>query len=374
MLQIALKMLFGDRAKFLTLVIGLSFSVFLLVQQGSIFCGLMLRTAQNVFETGAPIWVIDPTASNFNDTVDMKTSEVARVRSLPGVLWAVPMTLQGGVAQSDKGETAAIQVIGVDDESLIGIPASLIEGKYEDLNQPGAVIISKARSERFGAPQVGDEFEINDNRVKVVGLIDSKKSFAPFPVLYTTMSRVQTLIPDKQRIVSFILVKEKPDVDRKALCRLIEVSTGLKAETLWEFVFSTMKFWAANTGIPINFGINFGMVLLIGTMISAQTLYAFMIENIKYFGTFKAIGITNRMLSKMVVLQSLTVGLIGYGIGIGIASLFGYFLPEGSPLAYYTPWQLLVIILFLVMGFCSLASLLSLNRVLRVDPAIVFRG
>lgn len=372
--RIALKMLFGDTPKFLTLVVGLTFTVFLLTQQGSIFCGLMLRTAQNVFETGAPIWVIDKTASNYNDVVDLKLSEVARVRSVPGIEWAVPMSLHGGIAQSDKGETAAIQVVGLDDESLVGLPPGLVEGNYKDLNQPNAVIISKSRSERYGSPGVGDEFEINDTRVRVVGILDSKKTFAPFPVMYTAISRVQGLLPDKQRIVSYILVNPKPGVDKGELCRRITEETGLKAIQLWDFVWSTMQFWAANTGIPINFGINVFMVLIIGTVISAQTLYAFMLENTRQFGTFKAIGIRNRQLIAMVLVQSLTVGFIGFGLGSGLAAGFGMLNPSTSPLAFYTPWQLVAIVFVLVVGFCLLASLLSLNRVLRIDPAIVFRG
>ena len=374
MLRIALKMLFGDKMKFLTLVVGLTFTCFLLTQQGSIFCGLMLRTASNIFETGAPIWVIDSTANSFNDVVDLKLSEVARVRSISGVEWAVPMSLHGAIAQSDEGKTAAVQIVGVDDESLIGLPAGLKDAHYEALNQPNAVIISKTRSERYGAPEVGDEFEINDHRVKVVGIIDSKKTFAPFPVMYTAISRVQSLMPDKQRIVSFILAKPKPGVDATALCLKINEKTGLKAVQLWDFVFSTMEFWAANTGIPINFGTNVLMVLIIGTVISAQTLYAFMLENIRQFGTFKAIGITNGELSRMVFAQSITVGLIGYGLGVGMAALFGLLLPDTAPLAYYTPPELMWIVLFLVMGFCVIASFLSLYRVLRIDPAIVFRG
>jgi putative ABC transport system permease protein len=374
MLSIALKMLFGDKMKFMTLVVGLTFTCFLLTQQGSIFCGLMLRTASNIFETGAPIWVIDSTASSFNDVVDLKLSEVARVRSVSGVQWAVPLSLHGGTAQSDEGKTATIQVMGVDDESLVGLPAGLKDAHYEDLNQPNAVIIAKSRSERYGSPLLGDEFEINDHRVKVVGVLDSKKSFSPFPIVYTAISRVQSLMPDKQRIVSFILAKPKAGVDATELCQKINEETGLKAIQLWDFVFSTMKFWAANTGIPINFGTNVVMVLIIGTVISAQTLYAFMLENIRQFGTFKAIGITNGELARMVFVQSITVGLIGYGLGVGMASLFGLFLPDTAPLAYYTPPELIWIVLFLVMGFCVIASFLSLYRVLRIDPAIVFRG
>jgi putative ABC transport system permease protein len=374
MLRIALKMLFGDKMKFMTLVVGLTFTCFLLTQQGSIFCGLMLSTASNIFETGAPIWVVDSTATSFNDVVDLKLREVARVRSVSGVKWAVPLSLHDSTAQSDEGKTTAVQVVGVDDESLIGLPAGLKDAHYEDLNQPNAVIIAKSRSERYGSPLLGDEFEINDHRVKVVGLLDSKESFSPFPIVYTAISRVQSLMPDKQRIVSFILVKPKAGVDATELCQKINEETGLKAIQLWDFVFSTMEFWAANTGIPINFGTNVLMVLIIGTVISAQTLYAFMLENIRQFGTFKAIGITNGELARMVFVQSITVGLIGYGLGVGMASLFGLLLPDAGPLAYYTPPPLIWIVLFLVMGFCVIASFLSLYRVLRIDPAIVFRG
>ncbi len=41
---IAIKMLVGDKAKFLGIVMGLTFAALLIAQQGSIFCGLMLRT------------------------------------------------------------------------------------------------------------------------------------------------------------------------------------------------------------------------------------------------------------------------------------------------------------------------------------------
>ncbi len=374
MLRIALKMLFGDKMKFLTLVVGLAFACFLLTQQGSTFCGLMLQTATSVFEANSPIWVIDPTVTNFDDVVELKTSEVARVRSVEGVQWALPMSNYTAVAQSDDGKTAAIQVVGVDDESFIGLPSRLQKGHYEDLNQPNAVIISKTNSERYGSPDLGDEFEINDHRVKVVGILQSKQSFSPFPNVYTTISRVSSLFPDKRRIVAFVLVKPKAGTNEVALCQRIYKETGLKAVSLWEFVFDTMKFWAKNTGIPITFGTNIAMVLIIGTMISAQTLYAFMLENIRQFGTFKAIGITDGQLIRMVLTQSLTVGLIGYGLGVGGASFLGLLLPKDSALPYYTPPHLIAIVLVMVIGFCLIASALSLYRVLRIDPAIVFRG
>ncbi|MCS6266156.1 MAG: FtsX-like permease family protein [Vampirovibrio sp.] len=374
MYQIALKMLFGDKAKFLTLVVGLTFSVMLLTQQGSIFCGLMLRTASNIFETGAPIWVVDPKATSFNDVVDMKLSEVLRVRSVQGVKWAVPLALHSAIAQSDEGDTGVAQVIGVDDQTLIGLPKGMTKGRYEDINQPGAVIIAKGRSERYGSPQVGDYFELNDQRVRVVGMLETQKSFSPFPIMYTTLNKVQQFFPEKKRPVSFILVKNEASISPEKLIQKIQTETGLHAYGLWDFVFLTMKFWAANTGIPINLGINVLMVIIIGTVISAQTLYAFMLDNTRQFGTFKAIGIENKTLAGMVLFQSAIVGIIGHGIGSGVISFLGLINPPNSQLAFYTPPQLIGITFVLVCGFCLLAAVLSIIKVLRIDPAIVFRG
>lgn len=374
MLLIALKMLFGDKTKLLTMLVGITFSSMLMIFQGSLFSGLMLRTATNIFEAGAPLWVVDSKANSFNEVVDMKLSEVLRVRSVEGVDWAVPMSLHGAIAQSDAGETATVQVVGVDDESLIGIPPTLTEGRYEDLNTPDGILISSVRSDRFGSPKLGDYLEINDKRVRVVGLLDSQKSFSPFPLVYTAISRVQELMPEKQRIVSYILVHPKAGESQTALATRIYEKTGLKAYSLWEFVFLTMKFWAANTGIPVNLGINLIMVIIIGTVITAQTLYAFMLENVRQFGTFKAIGISDKTLMGMVLLQSLTVGVVGHALGSALVATIGLLNPVNSPLALFTPWQVWVGSFVLVCAFCLLASFLSIIKVLRIDPAVVFRG
>jgi putative ABC transport system permease protein len=374
MYQIALKMLFGDRAKFLTLVVGLTFTVLLLSQQGSLFCGLMLRTASSIFETGASIWVVDPQASSFNEVVEMKLSEVLRIRSVQGVKQAVPMTYSGSFAQADDGTTTVTQIVGLDDETLVGRPANLIEGSYEALNSPGAIIISKARSDRFGSPGLGDSFEINNHRVHVAGIVDTKKTFSPFPMVYTTVSQASALLPEKNKMLAFTLVEPEAGEDEEVLCQRINAQTGLKALRMWDFVWMTMKFWAANTGIPFNLGINVVMVIIIGTVICAQTLYAFMLENVRHFGTFKAVGIENAKLARLVLLQSLTVGLIGHGIGTGLMALIGLLNPANSPLAFYTPPHVVGITFVLVLGFCLFAALLSIVRVIKIDPAIVFRG
>jgi putative ABC transport system permease protein len=127
------------------------------------------------------------------------------------------------------------------------------------------------------------------------------------------------------------------------------------------------------TGIPINFGIAVVLGFFVGTAIAGQTFYNFTLDNIRHFGALKAMGAGNGLLLKMIVLQSVLVGLIGYGIGVGLASLVGLLASSGE-LAFYMPWQLLVGTGVAIAMICVLSSLLSITKVIRLEPAIVFKG
>lgn len=371
---IALKMLFGDKVKFITLICGIAFAVLLITQQGSIFCGLMLRTGSTIFDTGSPIWVSDPGATSINNPVSLRTTELQRVRSVNGVAYAAPFSMQSTVAQADTGETGLVQLVGVDDETLMGIPRDLIHGSFQDLNTPDGVFVTTSRREYFGAPKLGDYFEINDHRVKVVGVLDANKNFTPFPSVYTTYSKALQILPPRSKYLSFILVTPEENIDEHELCKKIEKETNLKAFTQRDFFIRTMSYWAKNTGIPINFGITVILGIIIGIAISIQTLYTFMVENMKQFGTFKAIGISNGELVSMIFLQSSFVAVVGYGIGVGLMAIMGLNVPRNGELAFYTPYQLLIVAFILVFVFCSIASLVSIRQVLKIEPAIVFKG
>lgn len=374
MYKVALKMLFNDRAKFLTLLIGLSFSVLLIAQQGSIFCGLMLRTGSTIFDTNVPIWVMDAQVASINDIVPLSDSRLLEVRSVEGVEWAVPMLMRNLTAQAFNGKTANLQLIGVDDESLVGIPTGVVAGDVKNVNQPEAIIVSTSRKERFGDPGVNGRLELNNRHAKVVAIVKGTQNFTPFPTAYTTYSNALNFLPPQEKNLSFVLVKPKPGYSEQQVIANIERTTGLMALPQMDFFWRNMAYWAKNTGIPINFGITIALGVLVGAAIAGQTLYTFVLENTRQFGTFKAIGIQNRTLVGMVLLQSLTVGVLGYGIGVGITSLVGYLVGNDAQLAFYTPWQLYVIAFVVVVGFCALASVISIQRVLRLDPAIVFRG
>src|SRR5262249_44811732 len=135
----------------------------------------------------------------------------------------------------------------------------------------------------------------------------------------------------------------------------------------------TWSYFMKYTGIPINFGISVALGFIVGTAIAGQTFYNFTLENLRHFGALKAMGTSNRTLLKMILLQSTLVGVIGYGLGVGAASLFG-FLTKNSELAFFMPWQLMMVTAVAIIAICVAASLVSIRKVIKLEPAIVFKG
>jgi putative ABC transport system permease protein len=199
------------------------------------------------------------------------------------------------------------------------------------------------------------------------------RTFQSQPVVYTTYSRATTFAPRERKLLSFVLVKAKPGQDPRELCARITQNTGLLALTGPDFKKVTYEYFMKYTGIPINFGIAVALGFIVGTAIAGQTFYNFTLDNLRHFGALKAMGASNGMLLRMILLQAAITGAVGYGLGVGLAALFGHMLRD-SELAFMLPWQLLVITGVAVTLICMFASLLSMRKVVTLEPAIVFKG
>jgi len=154
----------------------------------------------------------------------------------------------------------------------------------------------------------------------------------------------------------------------------IAAETGLGAFTAEEFGWRTIVWMLKNTGIGVNFGTTILLGFIVGMAIAGQTFYLFTIENLKQFGALKAMGTGIGTIARMILLQSFTVGLIGFGVGVGMATAFGSLTARGGRLPFVETWQLLALVFVALVGICSLASAISIRKLAKLEPAIVFRG
>lgn len=373
---IALKMLFGDRAKYLMLLCGLSFAVMLIVQQGSIFWGLMIWSQSGISNLNVPIWVSDPNISQVEEVKPIMDTAVIRVRSVPGVEWAVPLFKGVVRARLSNGEYHRISLVGLDAATLIGRPARMFEGWIEDLRTPDAVVVDQWAVQRMGGPgviKVGTVFEINDRKARVVGIANTQKDFQNIPAVYTTFAQAVAYAPPERRALSYVLAKAKDGVPVLEVTRLIREHTGLGAFTAEEFGLKTIMWVLRNTGIGINFGTTIVLGFIVGMAIAGQTFYLFTVENLKQFGALKAMGTTTATLARMIILQAFTVGLIGYGVGIGLATLFGRLTASEGQLPFVETWPLLALVFVSLLMICTLSAMISIIKLAKLEPAIVFR-
>jgi len=390
MLRIAIKMLFGDGARFYGILLGLAFASLLIAQQSSIFVGLMSRTSAFIRDTPqADIWVTDPDLLSVDDAKALRDTDLQRVRGVPGVAWAVPL-FKGllGVKLGD-GRRTVCEVVGIDDATLIGGPHTMLDGQVADLRRADAVIVDNRRLARElrmatgergpdGKPiyrpmQVGDEMELNERRAVVVGICDNGESFQYAPQVYTTYSRALQFQPAVRRVMSMVLVKAEPGQDPAELARQIEARTGLSALPASPFEWKTIGFWMRETGIPINFGIAIALGFFVGVAIAGQMFYNFTLENLKYFGAMKAMGATTPRLLGLVALQGFVAGALGLGLGLGVTSLVGLSIPQDK-LAFKMTWHIPVIAAGAVIFIVVASSLVSMRRVVKLDPSEVFQG
>ena len=387
MLKIALKMLFGDRGKYLGIVMGIALASILMIQQPGIMISI-LKTVNGLITnvSGPDIWVMDPTVKNVDEGKALMDTQLYRVRGVQGVSWAVPFYKGSQTVRMSNGEQVQSVLIGLDDATLIGGPAEFVEGNLAALRQPDSVIVDKAGAEgRLAKPattpggkptplKVGDTLEINDKRAVVVGIAKGVQTFASQPMIYTTYNRIKADYGTSERkMLTYVLAKAQSGQSPASVARRISQGTGLGALTVNEFKEKTLSYMIHNTSIIANFGFVVIIGFIVGAAVTGQIFYNFTLDNLRHFGVFKAMGTTNRTLRRMILLQALVVGFTGFGLGAGVISLYAL-LSGGSDMSMTLNWQLLAGSGGAVMLIVLLAALISIRKVMKLEPAVVFKG
>ena len=386
MTGLALKMLFGDTAKYLMLVAGLFLATFLIVQQASVFSGLMLWTTSKIKNVNAPIYVVEERVEQVNEVNPLRDTDVARVRSVSAVRWAMPLYSGIQRVRIDDGSLKTVQLLGIDSASLVGAPAKMLEGNLEDLRLPNTVVIDELAATRLAKDpkhpiKIGDRFEINDIEARVVGICLASRSFTGGPYIWTTYERALQYTPASRKMLSAVLAAPVEGMTPDAAAKEIMRTTGLRAyvnrgfgRNPDDFNTSTVWWYVRNTGIPISFGTTVIIGFIVGTAISCQTFYAFVLDNLKHLGALKAMGMSNLRLSFMLLLQSATVGSIGFGIGLLFTSFFARWAITNQQPPFYLSWQVPVVAFVVIQGICMVSALLGIIRLSLYEPAMVFRA
>lgn len=383
MLSVAWTMLAGDRAKCLGIVLSLAFTTLLITQQGAMLQSILSSTTSFVDSIGGiDMWVTDPRSAYIDDIKAMTDTQVNRVRGVPGVAWAVPLYKGSIRARLPDGSSQNSQLIGLDDATLIGGPGDMVAGTLADLRVADGILVdADAAGGRLAYPlpgggtrplRPGDTLELNDHHARVMGIYRGRKNFQSQPVIHTTYERAKAFVPSERKLLSYVLVKLKPGADSAAVSRDIARLTGLKGRTTREFSEESLRWFIANTGVLMNFGVSTLIAFIIGGGIAGMTFHNFMLDNQRHFAVLRAMGAGTGTLIAMVALQAAGVTLIGYGIGIGAVALFTFAMAN-SEITLTLTWPMIGASAAVVVLVGGVSGSFGLRRVLTLDPAVVFK-
>ncbi|MFI5317165.1 MAG: ABC transporter permease [Myxococcota bacterium] len=369
------KLLVNDRAKFAALIVGLTFSVFLMVQMVSMFSGILLRASATVLNTGAALWVMDPAVMTVANGIPMPDYVLDAVRSVDGVKYAVPFYYGNALVKLADGTHQSVSVIGLDDTSLVGRPP-LVAGRIEDIYADnGFVVVRDAEYDKLEKPILGTVFEINDHRSVIVGIATAPVGgLFGIPTLYTTYKRAIEYLPSTRYTLSYVLVEPK-GMDRIPEIKAAVARLGYRALTAREFESQITRFYVFQTGVGTNLLIMTMISFLVGLSISGQTFYTFIVENLERFGALKAIGAKAHDLIELILFQAFLTSLTGYGLGVGLCAvliaLAKVRLPDYSSTITYGN---LVLALVMVLVIAAVSTYVGIRKVIQLEPFDIFRG
>jgi len=373
---LARRNLFHDQVRFAVTLTGIVFALVLIIVQFGLFLGFTSTTSNNIDHSNADLWIVFHGVGYFDTGRDFSERKLYRVLSTPGVARAEKYMQSFGRWKRPDGRMENIQVIGFHPGSGLGEPWNLVEGSTADLRQEDSVLVDELYREKLGVWKIGDRVEIGDHRARVVGFTRGIRSFTTSPFVYATFknSLDYTNPTSREDSTSYILVKAQAGVSPKELqARLQTRVTDVDVYTTAEFSRKTRFYWMFTTGAGLAVLTAALMGLIVGVAVVAQTIYAATMDHIREYGTLKAMGATNGYLYRVLIEQAVWSAVLGYVLAMVVA----HFIVQGSAkggAVILMPWSMSAGMLVLAVAMCIAAALVSIHKVTRIDPAMVFRG
>ena len=374
MASLALKNLFHDKVRLAVTLVVIIFSVVLSSIQLGLFVGFRRATSDILLNSNADLWITSQNVTHAEDGVPFSERKLYQVLASPNVERVEKQIVQFSSWKKPDGADTGILLVGYDLDGGMGAPWNIVEGNLNDLRQPDAVMVEELYKAKLGVTKIGQTFEIRGYRARVVGFTRGIRSFTTSPPVFTSFKNAQNYFGIGEDQTLYLLVKAKPGVDLQLLKSELKTRVAeVDVYTRGEWTDKQRSYWMFGTGAGITVLIAAALGLLVGVVIVAQTIYSATVDHIREYGTLKAMGASNFYLYKVIITQAFLSGIIGYAVGMSIALFVSYISLKGTT-GIILPWELVGGLFILTILMCVGASVVSINKVTRIDPAMVFKG
>jgi putative ABC transport system permease protein len=372
--ELAWRNLVHDKVRLFVTVTGVVFAVVLIVVQLGLFLGFATTTSSLIDRSHADLWMTSAHVPYIEQGVAFSERKLSTVLATPGVAHATKYIARFSQWQRPDGGQESVQVVGFDPDQPLGGPWNVVEGRITDLKLDDNVFVDELYTSKLGVRRIGDVCEIRGRRARIAGFTSGIRSFTTSPYVFTSFKNAQNYVtlPEDQTV--FILITGDGSVGLEELSRrLMARVKDVDVVTTSRFSSMTRFYWMFTTGAGVAVLLAALLGLVVGVVVVAQTIYATTMDHIREYGTLKAMGATNGYLYRVIMQQAIISAVAGYALAMAV-SWFVVRASEKGGAAILLPLPVAMGMLGLTIVMCTGAALVSINKVTRLDPAMVFKG
>jgi putative ABC transport system permease protein len=369
---LASRNLFHDRLRFVATMIGVTFSVVLVMVQMGLFLGFGRMVTTMIDHASADLWIVPKGAKCFEDPslLDLKNRD--RALGIDGVADVIPMVIGFSDWRLKSGEMTPVFVVGADLQDGALQPWNVVEGSVDSLKTAGAVAVDRSYFERLGLTGVDSRAEIRGQKVTVAALADGIRSFTTTPYIFVDLRKARAYTGAPAQKASHLLVRLKPGADAERVRHGIQAfANDIEVLTPAEFSERSRSFWLFGTGAGAALFAGALLGLIVGTVIVAQTLYSSTKDHLNEFATLRAMGSSNSYIYSVIIYQALLNAVLGFCVAALIGGIVVWATAKSALPIVITP-ALVGGLLALTVLMCVASAVAAIVRVVRIDPAMVF--
>ncbi len=369
----AWKVFLHDRIKAVAAVLGIAFSALLSLIQTGMYLGYMTNASSVIDHSTADIWVMREGTDNFDVAQPMTERNYYQVCSVPGVARVEKMVLGMSYWKTPRGGLEGPEIVGLEPQAQLLRPWNIVEGSFQVLDRERSIIMDRYDMKKFGVSALGHQTELWDERATVRGFTEGIRSFVTSPVLFTSLKDARRFCRIADDQIVYLLVKTDSRADIPSVKQAIKNSVPhVDAYTREEFGAKTRAYWSNTTGVGVALFTSAFLGILVGIAVVALTLYMSTSDQIKEYGTLKAVGVSNRRIMSLIGYQSVMLAVLGSVAGF-IGTILASRLIVAMGITVVLPMGTVLLVLCLIVVLCYLSSFLAVQKVLKLEPVIVFQ-
>jgi putative ABC transport system permease protein len=232
------------------------------------------------------------------------------------------------------------------------------------------IVLDRVLAARHGL-QLGDKIEVLEKDFTIVGLSNGTSSWMT-SFFFVRKDAAEELLLAPENATSFLLVSTSKGADLDALLQRLNDFSDVNALTKRQMASNDLQLFAKVFSTPLKLMV--AIAFLVGAMIVGLIIYTATVERQREYGVMKAIGVKNRVLYQVVLVQALFASLSGALLGIVLADGLARWIMVVRPqFLIAIEWRDIEQALVAGLGMAVVAAIFPTRVLARLAPAEVFR-